>query len=659
MPSALAAGGLNIEGYPAHKCLMPGESHDPTAKNNKGIGVLTYKEVAALVDAYKAGTMRVVKSPHTHMSLIESKKPVIIGEAPPSTWEHSCARRMFADRHTDYSGPERVETSVAQTRVKKGKNVSKARDPEHQEPVMSPRPPARPFKVVPKPIAKPQTPPPARPFHVVANPRVPIAPKAAADEVIELTSASDGSKDTEELDTEYEDDSHGKKRKLKSGRTSRASKKRASSEVIDIEPKKERVRSKAKPLKPSPSNASPLKGGPLSPLTVGSSSVDEDRSSGNEAAVRPVIRLRDGPSKVPPKSKAPPKPKRVTKESRAAMHRVHRSMYAVDSEEEDAPGRMHSEATADAAMLADPKIDAAARPVNPTPIAPAAPTTEDEFSPQNNVSQPLEVTPSVASQPESSENGMLQPASSPSIPGNEENGNPQAQFINRPSSRPAPPLQIGPHFEGATHYARSPLPPHNALTPHEGPILHEAPSHMHELPSHPREPSVPLREPLLHRDPSVHSRDPSVHPRDPSVHPRDPSVHPRDPSVHPRDPSVHPRDPSMHPREGPSYPHNVAHYRDVHDTPYDRNGLPRTHPHPTGGVNPHGLARTRNPEEARYGRAPMGYNHPGYLSRYDSPADGYDDHYDDRRYPPDSYYQDVRSHDRRYYGDSSRWPDRR
>ncbi|KAG2136084.1 uncharacterized protein EDB93DRAFT_1106955 [Suillus bovinus] len=62
MPSSLASGGLNIEGYPAHKCLMLGESHDPTSKNNKGIGVLMFKEVAALVDAFKAGTMRVVKS---------------------------------------------------------------------------------------------------------------------------------------------------------------------------------------------------------------------------------------------------------------------------------------------------------------------------------------------------------------------------------------------------------------------------------------------------------------------------------------------------------------------------------------------------------------------------------------------------------------------
>jgi len=62
MPSALASSGLNIEGYPTHKCLMPGKSHDPTLKNNKGIGVLTFKEVAALVDAFKAGTMQVVKS---------------------------------------------------------------------------------------------------------------------------------------------------------------------------------------------------------------------------------------------------------------------------------------------------------------------------------------------------------------------------------------------------------------------------------------------------------------------------------------------------------------------------------------------------------------------------------------------------------------------
>jgi hypothetical protein len=183
---------------------------------------------------------------------------------------------MFADRHTDYGGPERVGTSVAQTRVKKGKN--RARDPEDGEAVMSP-PPARPFKVVAKPASfKPLAPPPARPFRFVAKPSAPVAPKAAAQEVIEITSTSEGSRDvTVEVDTEYEDDSRGKKRKLKSG-SSRVSKKRVSAEVV-IELKKEGVRSKAKP---SPSDASVLKGGPLSPLTVGSSSVDEEHSSGDE-----------------------------------------------------------------------------------------------------------------------------------------------------------------------------------------------------------------------------------------------------------------------------------------------------------------------------------------------------------------------------------------
>jgi hypothetical protein len=106
-----------------------------------------------------------------------------------------------------------------------------------------------------------------------------MAPKAAAQEVIEITSTLEGSRDvTVEVDTEYEDDSRRKKRKLNSGSSSRVSKKCVSAEVV-IEPKKEGMHSKVKPL---PSDASVLKGGLLSPLTVGSSSVDEEHSSGNE-----------------------------------------------------------------------------------------------------------------------------------------------------------------------------------------------------------------------------------------------------------------------------------------------------------------------------------------------------------------------------------------
>lgn len=60
MRSALADGSLCIIGYPAHKCLLPGEYHNIAAKS-KGIGGLTMKEISALVEALKAGTMFIAK----------------------------------------------------------------------------------------------------------------------------------------------------------------------------------------------------------------------------------------------------------------------------------------------------------------------------------------------------------------------------------------------------------------------------------------------------------------------------------------------------------------------------------------------------------------------------------------------------------------------
>ncbi|KAG1903008.1 uncharacterized protein F5891DRAFT_1185656 [Suillus fuscotomentosus] len=142
------------------------------------------------------------------------------------------------------------------------------------------------------------------------------------------------------------------------------------------------------------------------------------------------------------------------------------------------------------------------------------------------------------------------------------------------------------------------------------------------------------------------------------LHHQEPSVPLRGPLLHPREASVPLRDHLHHPREGPSYPHDAAHYREAHDSLYDRNSTTRTHPHPTSGLNPHGLPRTHNLEEAQYARVPMGYNHPSYPSRYNSPAEGYDDRYDDCRHPSDLYYQDMRGHDERYYGDTNRWADR-
>jgi hypothetical protein len=205
--------------------------------------------------------------------------PVIISEAPPSTWEHPHARRMFANGHTDYCGPPRLKPSSAQTRVKKAVKPSKdiKMEPDssargvhptatkHPETAASP-PPARPFKVVSKVVVPKElapSPPPSRPFKVVSK-----TAKAVPHEVIELTSASDSAEivTAQELDTDYEDDAPVKKRKRKAG-TSHASKKRAPSD--DLKKTKDK-----KGKEPETLNA---KGGSLSPLTVGSSG-DEQHS---------------------------------------------------------------------------------------------------------------------------------------------------------------------------------------------------------------------------------------------------------------------------------------------------------------------------------------------------------------------------------------------
>lgn len=60
MSSALADANLCIKGYPTERCLLPGETHNENSKN-KGIGALTQKEIAVLVEALKSGTMKVVK----------------------------------------------------------------------------------------------------------------------------------------------------------------------------------------------------------------------------------------------------------------------------------------------------------------------------------------------------------------------------------------------------------------------------------------------------------------------------------------------------------------------------------------------------------------------------------------------------------------------
>jgi hypothetical protein len=318
MTGILADGGLFIEGYPAHKCLMPGEYSSASAKN-KGIGGLTREGITALNDALKAGTMRVVKSPsksrgtcilYIHWfnfadivvlaSLIASELPVIIGEAPPSTWDHPCARRMFANGKTDYGGPPRLKPSSALTRVKKAENSLNRH--KNAEGVLSPPPPARSVKVGPKPavpsaVMTPPSPPPFCPSKVIHRPKQAVPsvvmspsrpnhppfcpsrvvskpPPKPQTEVIEINSTSDSQEMTvEDSDAEYEDDAHAKKRKRKAvAKSSRVSKKRAPSDE-GVEPKKTKGKKGKKPVKTS--DASPSKGGPESPLTVKSSGDEE------------------------------------------------------------------------------------------------------------------------------------------------------------------------------------------------------------------------------------------------------------------------------------------------------------------------------------------------------------------------------------------------
>jgi hypothetical protein len=62
MPNALADDNVCIKGYPAHKCLLPGESRGITSSaKSKGVAGLTQKEVTILVEALKAKSMYVEK----------------------------------------------------------------------------------------------------------------------------------------------------------------------------------------------------------------------------------------------------------------------------------------------------------------------------------------------------------------------------------------------------------------------------------------------------------------------------------------------------------------------------------------------------------------------------------------------------------------------
>ncbi|KAG1882250.1 hypothetical protein F4604DRAFT_1678649 [Suillus subluteus] len=337
MPAALMEANLRIQGYPAHRCIFPGEAHSKLALN-KGIGALMQKEITALVDSLRAGTMRITQFPQEdRLAVSTSQKAVIEGEAPPPDWPHHGARRLFLDSHTDHNGLPRLKPSTATTKVKKGKG--KAREsptPSDDEGVdnddsvgtSAPKPLPRTILRKPNPNMRVEVvPPPSRPFKVVRPPSRPFKvvskPPATRSEVIEFTSTEENSVD--ESDPEYEEPVQGNKRKLKSAITSRGFKKTALSTEKTNSPKvgkkggrgKNNVQPKAPPPPLSTSNTFPMKGGPLSPLTVGSST--DGLPSPENSEVGKAMRLRDGPSDEAKKERVKPRP--VTKASRVVMNR--------------------------------------------------------------------------------------------------------------------------------------------------------------------------------------------------------------------------------------------------------------------------------------------------------------------------------------------------
>ncbi|KAG2342175.1 hypothetical protein BDR05DRAFT_949145 [Suillus weaverae] len=267
MPNTLANDWLRITSYPAHKCLLPGEFHSNTSKS-KAIGGLMQREISALVDALKAGTMVVIKvQAKFQATIIASEAPVIVGEAPPSDYLHPGAHCMFTDGHTDFNGPPWAKPTTAATKVKKARKGHNARPPSQQDdphnevkslPQMTSPPPSCPF-VFAKPPPHP-APPPSHPFV--------MATKTVMLDIISISTSNS----KEEL-LEIPDNSKGKKRKLRFAAAPQMSKKHA--------PSAEAAKDKK----------GGMKGRPLSPLTVGSSS-DEPLAP---AGIQPAKRLWEGP----------------------------------------------------------------------------------------------------------------------------------------------------------------------------------------------------------------------------------------------------------------------------------------------------------------------------------------------------------------------------
>ncbi|KAG1897302.1 uncharacterized protein F5891DRAFT_1192000 [Suillus fuscotomentosus] len=536
MSSALADANICIRGYPADRCLLPGEAHNENSKN-KGIGALTQREIVVLVEALKSGTMQVVKVDKVHRaSVMASERPVITGIAPPSDWPHAGARRLFVNGDTDYHGPARLKSSNAATKVKKADKATKAPPPpddddddssDDDHPVVpavqiaAPPPIPPPFKVVALP--------PSRPFKIVPKPE----PTAAHDEVIELTSA--GENVATEPDSEYEE-ARGKKRKLKSRNTSHASKKPASSnEKADVSKVGKKAAHSKQPKVPAlpTSTTSPTKGGPLSPLTVGSSSVAA--SPEPKAGAAAVASRQDGPSNV--RTKVKPRP--ITRESKGTMKHALRMAYSHSDGSEVDEGK---------------KMDVAVKSaVSPALDNVAVETVQEDLPSEAQTTNPVEEDlHHIVHDPHNPPDTTHQAHDELPVHRNPPEG------IQRGSNEA---VQRDPHEGDPIHHPREPqrevVPLRNPHEPRHN-VLHDPRDIPHHAPRDIlRDPRQPLRS---------HSREPwymheAVHRREVHHLREDSPIIERD-ALHPRDAFYHhdlrnPRYPSLQPhdRYGSNEPH--------------------------------------------------------------------------------------------------------
>ncbi|KAG0695222.1 hypothetical protein DFH29DRAFT_1005651 [Suillus ampliporus] len=114
LPTVLARHGCILGNY-LENILMPGESRATLAKS-KGIHDLSLHEWRILVDALKNNALT-VKSIATdaHKSLMASRIPVIVEEAPITDSPHTCGQRGFANGQIDRLGLTHLDNTSPST----------------------------------------------------------------------------------------------------------------------------------------------------------------------------------------------------------------------------------------------------------------------------------------------------------------------------------------------------------------------------------------------------------------------------------------------------------------------------------------------------------------------------------------------------------------